>query len=110
MRAIHQTASSPQADVGQPGEQVTIIADASAAPRIDWDALSTASRACCCPAKPAVLVIMPATPHRPHRTDLLLCMHHFRVSQDALRAAGAIVLDGQRRIIGAGVRLYLTPA
>ena len=59
-----------------------------------WQSLLTsAGRACCCPAPPAVVVLMPPTPGRPHRTDLLLCRHHYRVSGEALTAAGAIVLD-----------------
>ena len=55
--------------------------------------LTSASRACCCPAKPAVVVLMPPAPGRAHRTDLLLCRHHSRMSLQALTAAGAIILD-----------------
>ena len=47
-------------------------------------------RACCCPAKPAVRVIMPPTAARPRATELLLCAHHYRVSRRALEAARAI--------------------
>jgi hypothetical protein len=45
-----------------------------------------------------VRVLMPATPARPYRVDLLLCGHHFRLSQWTLAAAGAVarVLPGQR--------------
>ncbi len=49
--------------------------------------------ACCCPANPVVRVIMPATAARPHRTELLLCGHHYRVSRRALAAAGATVTE-----------------
>ena len=49
--------------------------------------------ACCCPAWPAVRVIMPATAGRPHETDLLLCAHHYRASRQALDAAGAVVVE-----------------
>lgn len=60
---------------------------------VDWRAsLRRAERACCCPAKPAVVVIMPAAPDRPYTVDLLLCHHHYRVSARALAAAGAAVL------------------
>ncbi len=48
-------------------------------------------RACCCPAQPVVRVIMPPTPQRRHSVDLLLCGHHYRVSRQALAAAGARV-------------------
>ncbi len=47
-----------------------------------------ADRACCCPARPVITVIMPPAPRRPHPVDLLLCDHHFRISQAALTAVG----------------------
>ena len=39
---------------------------------------------------------MPAAPGLPYRVDLLLCGHHFRLSQWTLAAAGAVarVLPG----------------
>ena len=49
--------------------------------------------ACCCPANPVVRVIMPAAGVRPHRTELLLCGHHYRVSLQALAAANATVTE-----------------
>jgi hypothetical protein len=52
-----------------------------------------ADRACCCSAKPMVRVIMPPTQARQHETDLLLCGHHYRVSRQALAAAGARVRE-----------------
>lgn len=59
-----------------------------------WRAsLRLASRACCCAARPAVVAVMPSAPGRPHRTDLLLCRHHYRTSRQALAAAGAVVFD-----------------
>ena len=50
------------------------------------------------PSRPLVLVLMPATSGRPYRVDLLLCGHHFRLSQWTLAAAGAVarVLPGRR--------------
>jgi len=55
-------------------------------------------KACCCPDRPVVRVLMPATPSRPYRMDLLLCSHHFRLSQWTLAAAGGVaqVLPGSR--------------
>jgi hypothetical protein len=50
-----------------------------------------AGLACCCPGKAAVRVTMPTTQARPHKTDLLLCGHHYRVSRAALAAAHAVV-------------------
>jgi hypothetical protein len=46
-------------------------------------------RACCCPARPTVKVMMPATASRPTPVDLLLCGHHYHVSRQALAGAGA---------------------
>jgi len=40
-----------------------------------------------------VQVIMPPTAARPHSVDLLLCGHHYRVSCQALAAAGATVRE-----------------
>jgi len=48
-------------------------------------------RACCCPGRPVVRVIMPASAARPQPVDLLLCGHHYRVSQPAIAAAGATI-------------------
>jgi hypothetical protein len=45
-----------------------------------------------------VVAIIPPGLGRPHPADLLLCGHHYRVSQRALTAAGAMVVgieDGQ---------------
>jgi hypothetical protein len=56
-------------------------------------AIPVASRACCCPATPAVTIVMPPTAARRHPVDLLLCGHHYRVSEAALRAAGATAYD-----------------
>ena len=70
---------------------------AADAPVIDWRALRTASRACCCPARPVVVAVMPPAPGRDHPTDLLLCAHHYRASRAALDRAGAAVFDGAGR-------------
>ena len=64
--------------------------------------IDVAARACCCPARPVVTVVMPPTTSRPQPVDLLLCGHHFRVSQAALRAAGAAVYDQTGLLIMAG--------
>ena len=55
-------------------------------------------RACCCPARPMVRVLMPATASRPYRVDLLLCGHHYRLFQWTLAAAGGVaqLLPGRR--------------
>jgi hypothetical protein len=54
---------------------------------------SVPSRSCCCPARPAVKVIMPPTAGRMHSVDLWLCGHHYRASHAALLQAGARVED-----------------
>ncbi|HVT66741.1 MAG TPA: hypothetical protein VHF26_03255 [Trebonia sp.] len=53
--------------------------------------VATVGSACCCPARPAVRVVMPSGPSRPHPTELLLCGHHYLVSRDSLAAARAVV-------------------
>ena len=65
-------------------------------------------RACCCPSRPMVRVLMPATPSRPYRVDLLLCGHHFRLSQWTLAAAGAVarVLPGRRTADASAMALF----
>jgi len=69
-----------------------------------------ADRACCCPARPSVTVIIPATPGRSYPIDLLLCADHFRVSRAALQAAGAAVYDDKGTLIlGRGRRSKPAP-
>jgi hypothetical protein len=68
-------------------------------PGIDVRALSVAARSCCCLARPAVLVMMPPSADRPHATDLLMCMHHYRTAQQQLAAAGALVADASGQVI-----------
>lgn len=52
---------------------------------------------------------MRPTASRPHPVDLLLCGHHFRVSQASLQAAGADVYDKAGLLIMAGTRTAGTP-
>jgi hypothetical protein len=52
---------------------------------------SIPSKACSCPARPVVRVVMPPTAERTHPVDLWLCGHHYRASLHALLAAGATV-------------------
>lgn len=54
---------------------------------------SVPSRACCCPARPVVKVIMPPTADRPRPVDLWLCGHHYRASFAALQLVGARIED-----------------
>ena len=55
------------------------------------ETLAAAGRACCCPATPLVVAVIPPAAGRPHPTDLLLCGHHYRACRNALHAAGAAV-------------------
>ena len=71
--------------------------------------LDVTARACCCPARPVVTVVMPPTAGRPHPVDLLLCGHHFRVSQASLQAAGADVYDKTGLLIMARTSTAGTP-
>ena len=71
----------------------------AAVPAADLRALARASRACCCPAKPVVVAIMPPAPSRDHPTDLLFCGHHYRASRQSLAAAGALLYDATGRTV-----------
>jgi hypothetical protein len=53
-------------------------------------------RACCCPARPVVRVLIPPASARRHSVDLLLCGHHYRTSCAALAAAGAVIINDRR--------------
>ena len=64
--------------------------------------LTIADRACCCPARPVVTVVIRAGRGRPHPVDLLLCGHHYRASLAALHAAGAAVYDNTGALIMTG--------
>ena len=52
---------------------------------------------------------IPGRNNDPHPVELLLCGHHFRVSQASLRAAGADVYDKAGLLIMAGTRMAGTP-
>lgn len=56
--------------------------------------LELAPRACCCPAKPSVVAIMPSGVDQAESADLLLCGTHYRAAAEGLRAAGAVVYSG----------------
>ncbi|HLX51669.1 MAG TPA: hypothetical protein VKS82_25360 [Streptosporangiaceae bacterium] len=56
--------------------------------------LELAPRACCCPAKPSVVAIMPSGADRAVPADLLLCSVHYREAAGGLRDAGAVVYSG----------------
>jgi hypothetical protein len=60
---------------------------------------SVTDEACCCPARPVVMVILPATATRPFPEDLLLCGHHFRMHESALRAVGAVAYDATGALV-----------
>ncbi len=61
-------------------------------------------RASCCPARPMVTVMMPPTASRPYPIDLLLCGHHYRVSQDTVPSSGP---EGCRRYLTGSLRAYI---
>jgi hypothetical protein len=61
--------------------------------------LGVSDRADCCPARPVVRAILPATATRPEPVDLLLCGHHYRASRAALHAAGAAIYDEQGALL-----------
>jgi hypothetical protein len=64
--------------------------------------LTLDDRADCCPARPAVTVLMPPSPSRPLPADLRLCGHHYRASSPTLRAVGATMYDANGAVIAPG--------
>jgi hypothetical protein len=64
--------------------------------------LTLADRACCCPARPVVTVVISAGRGHSRPTDLLLCGHHYRASLTALHAVGADVYDEAGALIMGG--------
>jgi hypothetical protein len=88
MGLIHR-GSSTQIGDRRPAS-ATNTSHATTEPGSDVQAALWSGRACCCPAKPAVLVIMPPTTGRPQPTELLLCWHHYRASQHSLAVARAM--------------------
>ena len=61
--------------------------------------MTNGRQACCCGARPAVLVLLP----RPHSdgavVELLLCARHFRLSSDSLDTAGAVVFNSRGALV-----------
>jgi hypothetical protein len=91
--------------LGEP--QHTTTADEplpSALPPLDISALIRAERSCCCTAKPAVVAMIPPSSGRERATDLLLCMHHYRASSQALATVGAVVADRCGHVLQATAR------
>jgi hypothetical protein len=78
------------------GAQVSLPAwtgpAAGFARQINWRAARRATRACCCPARPVIIAVVPPSTGRVHAVDVLLCAHHYRRSRTALAAAGAALL------------------
>jgi hypothetical protein len=69
---------------------------------------SLGDQACCCVARAVVRVVIPPAAGRPHETELLLCGHHYRVSREALAAAGATVTE--LRLASGSAPVALLPA
>ena len=64
--------------------------------------VAAGERACCCPSKPVVRVVLPATAQRDHPVDLLFCAHHYRVSGVQLARNGAHVFDSSGALMVSG--------
>lgn len=101
--ALHQCGQASQSAgmsiaflPGRSARHAAALADGGspcAAFGLDWRAVRRAGRACCCPAKPAVIAIIPRSATRRCPTDLMLCWHHYRASRQALTAAGALLVS-----------------
>lgn len=83
-RSAHgQMVASPD---GRPSGQL-VTGQKRAAP------LGVAARVCCCPARPAVAVVLPPTASRQDPGGLLPCGYLFRASQASLQTAGEAACD-----------------
>ena len=51
---------------------------------------------CCC-ARAVYRVLLPASPGREHRAELLFCAHHFRASRAGLQRANATAFDANNK-------------
>ncbi len=76
-----------------PADVASWLAAARDVLTIDWHAVRRADRACCCPAIPVVVAVLPPAADRAHDTEVLLCGHHYRICRSALAAAHALVVD-----------------
>ncbi|HET9173521.1 MAG TPA: hypothetical protein VFN97_29095 [Actinospica sp.] len=61
--------------------------------------LSTKQPACCCPASPAVRVLIPFRCAEVEVAELLLCNHHYRQGVVPLKRIGAVVFDASGALI-----------
>jgi hypothetical protein len=92
-------------------EALAVVPDSAAAAAAERIAPSQPEfHACCCPGRPVVRVIMPASVTRPSPVDLLLCGHHYRVSQEAITAAHGTVQVLPERSADAAAALLINPA
>lgn len=85
---------------GAPPDAERIPPDDALAASAYRSVLAGADRACCCTAKPAVIALLPPSPARRKRVELLFCMHHYRASRIGLREAGAVILGADGRNLG----------
>ncbi len=92
MSAIHEHPSYAGRIGAQPSQDVRAPLIESI-PDARITALATAKRSCCCIARPAVVAFIPTPAGQHQQADLLLCMHHYRVSRLKLAAMGAKVVD-----------------
>ena len=73
----------------------------SFARQVNWRAARRAPRACCCPAKPVIIAVVPPSKGLP-KPWTCCCAHHYRRSRAALAAAGAALLHISGLPVSAG--------
>jgi hypothetical protein len=95
MSATFEHSSYAAGTSPQPSHQPAIAPSIESIPDARIAALATAERSCCCIARPAVIAFMKTGPGQKTQAELLLCMHHYRASQQKLAACGATVVDAR---------------
>ena len=98
MPAIHEHPSYGDRIDAQPSQHAS-APDIELIPDARITALATAERSCCCVARPVVVAFMPVKTGQVRQTDLMLCMHHYRVSRQKLAACGARVVDASGELL-----------
>jgi hypothetical protein len=68
-------------------------------PTLIWRPVRGSDLACCCPSRPVFQVVLPPLEPRSMPVEILLCAHHYRISQSALDRQGGAIYDTYGRAV-----------